>query len=370
MGKMLTAVDIKILHAMCEIGPRNLSNVARIVGLSRTALDFRIERMQSNPQFFLRMHANIYHTNLGLRKAIAIVEARPGMEQLLFDCLKVNGYWLYVCRSYGMGEGCLALYALPAEFCHEFEEFIHELRRLDVAENAHIYWSTCFQGGRITSDWFDHLKEKWVFHWDDWIKDVQTQTTDLPYTLIEPKSYPILADEIDIRMLMKLEKDATTSLSEIAKMLGISRQLAQFHFKKHLMGRNLIESYQIFAFLYGDSLSVGVFFIISFLNHETLAKFARSLLDKSFLINMGKMVGQNTLLMEVYLPMNEFRRFIDALSALARMKLIRDYKYVIQDLRIRNRQTFSGEFFKDNSWIYDHRNYMEILQRKVAESPS
>jgi DNA-binding Lrp family transcriptional regulator len=310
------------------------------------------------------MHTNIYHTNLGLKKAVVVASAASGMEELLFNCLKVNGFWLYVCRSYGMGEGCTAIYTIPIEHCHEFEEFVHEIVRLGVAEKLRIYWSTCFQGGRIVSDWFDQNKKSWVFCWNDWIREVQTQNTDLPYTLKEPEAYPILADEIDVRMLVKLEKDATTSLSEIAKMLGISRQLAQFHFKERLI-RNLIESYQIFAMLYGDSPSAAVLFIISFYDHETLAKFSKSLLNKSFIVNIGKILGENSILTEVYLPADEFRRFIDTLSAMARMKLVRDYKYVIQDLRIRNRQTLSGEFFKDGSWIYDHKSQIEMLRQKI-----
>jgi len=367
MHKLLTVLDVKILQALCEVGPRNLSKVARTVGISRKRLELRIKRMRSNPQFYLRMNASVYHTNIGLRKAVVFLEAEPGMEQLLFDCLLVNGFWIYACRSYGRGEGCTAMYAVPVERCKELEEFIHELKRLGVAKTAQIHWSTCFQGGRITSDWFDSCQENWVFRWDDWIKEVQRQTTDLPYTLIEAKSYPNYADETDIQMLMKLEKDATKSLSEIAKTLGISRQLAHFHFKNHIIAKTLIEGYEIFVMRYGDRSSVMVLVIISFHNYKTLARFAKSLLDKFFVLAMGKILAENALYVAVFLPTNEFRKFVDTLSKLAKMRLIRSYKYFIQDLRIRRRQTISGEFFKGNSWIYDHKGHMKMLQQKVSK---
>jgi len=196
---------------------------------------------------------------------------------------------------------------------------------------------------------------------------VQTQKTDLPYTLVEAKSYPILADETDVRMLMKLENDATKSLSEIARILGISRQLAQYHFQKHLIGKNLIEGYDIFVMRYGDTTSVMVLFIISFHDYKTLARFARSLLDKFFILTMGKILEENSFLVEVFLPIDEFRKFMDALSKLAKMKLLRSYRYVIQDLRIRRRQTISGEFFKGKSWIYHHKNHMKTLRQKVSK---
>jgi len=365
MGKLLTVLDVRILQALCQVGPRNFSKVARTVGISRKKLERRINRMRSNPQFFFGVFGSPYHTNIGLRKAVVVMGAESGMEQLLFDCLLVNGFWLYVCRSYGMGEGCTAVYAVPIERCKELEEFIHEIKRLGVAKNVQIFWSTCFQGGRITSDWFDTCKKDWVFRWDDWIKEVQRQTTDLPYTLMEAKFYPILADEIDIQMLMELEQDGTKSLSEIAEILRSSRQVVHYHYKKHLIDRNLIEGYDIFVMRYGDASSVMVLFLISFHDYETLAKFARSLLNKFFVLTMGKILGENAFLVEVFLPTEEFRKFVDTLSKMAKMKLVTGYKYAIQDLRIRCRQTISGEFFKDKSWIYDHKNHMETLQKKV-----
>jgi DNA-binding Lrp family transcriptional regulator len=367
MRKLLTSHDIQILQALCEVGPRNLSKVARTVGMSRKTLEFRIRRMQSNPQIFLRMHTAIYHTNLGLRKAVVVMEAKPGKEQLLFDCMKANGFWLYVCRSYGSGEGCTAIYTIPIEHCNEFEEFAHEFERLDIAESVDVHWSTCFQGGRITSEWFDGGNECWVFRWDDWMHEVETQTTDLPYTLIESKSYPVWADKTDVQMLMKLEKDATMSLSEVAKALGISRQLAQFHYKKHLIEKNLIESHEIFVMRYGENPFVMALLTVSFQDYATFARFAKSLLDKFFVITMGKALGENRLIVEVFLPTSEFRTFIDVLSTMTRKGLVRDYTYAIQDLRVRSRQTISGEFFNGSSWDYDHKSQVELLRQKAQD---
>jgi DNA-binding Lrp family transcriptional regulator len=264
-----------------------------------------------------------------------------------------------------MVEGCTAAYAIPVDHCAEFEEFIHELGRLEVADDAKICWSTCFQSGRITSEWFDSQKSEWVFRWEDWVKEVQSQSTALPYTLMEPESFPICADDLDVQILMKMEADGTRSLKRIAEALGISRQLAQFHYRKHLLERNLIEGYEVFAKRYGDSPSIMVYFVVAFHSYETFAKFARSLIEKPFVITLGKVLGENALIFEVTLTTCEFRNFVDTLSELAKMRLVKSYRYAMQDLRIGSRQTFSGEFFKDGSWFYDHRGHMETLRQKV-----
>jgi DNA-binding Lrp family transcriptional regulator len=367
MREKLTASDVKMLRALWEVGPRNLSQVARVLGVNRRTLESRVERMKSDPTFFLRMHVSVYHTNIGLRKAVVFLRANPGMEQLLFDCLLVNKFWLYVCRSYGMGEGCTAVYAVPVERCAELEEFLHEFTRLGVAKKVDVYWSTCFQGGRITQSWFDDGIGKWVFSWDDWVKEVQTQGTDLPYTLVEADSYANLADEIDIKMLEKLEEDATRSLAEVAKSLGISRQLARFHYEEHLVGKNLVEGYEVFVMRYGNAPSMMVYFTITFPSHETFARFARSLLDKFFVLTMGKNLKQNCLIVEVFLPPEQFRKFVGVLSNMVKMNLVTGYKYAIQDLAIRVRQTISPPLFDGKTWVYDQKNQLEALRKRVSD---
>ena len=364
MKKLFTTLDIKILEALYNVGPRNLTKVAKTLGIPRETLAFRMKRMVSNPKIFLRLHASIYHTNLGLKKAVVFADAVPGKEQLLFNCLKANGFWLYVGRSYRGKEGCDAVYAIPINHCREFEEFLYELKRLNVARDIQIFWSTCFQGGRITGKWFDKERETWIFPWEEWVKETQSASTKLPYTLIEPKAFVNYADEIDVFILKELEKNATITLKEIADKLGISRQLAYWHFKDHVLGKNLLEGYQIFVLPFDVPWDMFVF-VISFDKYDMMAKFANSLLDKPFVIMVGKIFGKNALVTNILLPRREFRNFIDALSLLARMKIVHDYKYIIQDLRVRSRQTISYEFFKGKEWIYDHKKHLMALETLV-----
>jgi hypothetical protein len=157
------------------------------------------------------------------------------------------------------------------------------------------------------------------------------------------------------------------SLTEIAKKLVITSKSAGKHFRDHIIGKGLLEGYQIFILPF-DVPSDMFVFVISFHDHETMARFANSLLDKPFVIMVGKIFGKDALITNVHLPRMEFRKFIDALSRLANMKLVRDYHYIIQDLRITSRQTISYEFFKENKWIYDHKQYLLALEALVNKA--
>jgi DNA-binding Lrp family transcriptional regulator len=364
MKKLLSNLDIRIIEALSNMGPRNLAKAAEALGISRETIVFRIKRMAKNPRIFLRCHASTYHTNLGLKKAAIFAAAIPGREQLLFECLKANGFWLYIGRSFWGVEGCDAVYAIPVEHCAEFEEFVYDLKRLNVARDVQILWSTCFQGGQVTSKWFDKEKEQWVFPWDDWVKEIQNASTQLPYTLVEPEAYINHADYNDVFIIKELEKDATISLPQIASKLGVTSQCVGLHFRDHVIGKGLLEGYQIFILPFDVPCDM-LIFVIYFHDYEMMARFANSLLDKPFVIMVGKIFGKNALVTNISIPRVEFRKFVDTLSLLARMKIVSGYHYVIQDLRVRARQTISYEFFKDGKWIYDHKQHLMTLETFV-----
>jgi hypothetical protein len=71
------------------------------------------------------MNVNIYHTNLGLKKAVVLAEAISGYEDLLFKCLQQNGFWIAIARCYGMFEGCVSVFTIPKTHRSEFEQFLN-----------------------------------------------------------------------------------------------------------------------------------------------------------------------------------------------------------------------------------------------------
>lgn len=325
----------------------------------------RLKRLTSN--FFLRFHANIYHTYLGLKKAVVLAEATPGYEDLLLESLKRNDFWIFVSRCYGMFEGCVGIFTIPKDHCVNFERFLDEIEKLSVARNIQFFWCTCFHAVHSRCNWYDRESQTWHFKWDDWIEEIPAEDTELPYTLVDPVGFPIKGDYIDVFISKELEKDATTSFTEIAEMLGVSPQLIGYHYHNHLIKRGLIESFEVNDFRFGTTSSNFLFFVFKFQSEEQLAKFASSLLDKPFVRILGKVLEKNALFAHIYLPKPEFRSFIDSLSILIRRDLLQSYSYVAQDLRKSSRQTISYEYFKRGTWIYDHEKHIHSLHDLVEQ---
>jgi DNA-binding Lrp family transcriptional regulator len=175
------------------------------------------------------------------------------------------------------------------------------------------------------------------------------------------------ADEIDLFIIKELEKDATISLTTIARKLGTTLQRIHHHYQMHVIKQGLIEAFQIFIFPFERAISDMFFFILKFDSREKMAKFSLSLLEKPFVYTLGKVLGQNAIIAHICLPKPEFRRFVENLSKLIRAGFLQSYDYVIQDASPGkwSRETIPYEFFKDGAWIYDHQKHIKNLRDMI-----
>jgi len=369
MRDKLDLLDVRIIEGLGQYGPRNTSEVAEKLRVPRGTVVSRIRRM--SPLFNLRMHASVYHTNIGLKKTVVFAKAAPGKEQMLFDCMKKNDFYIYLSRCFGRYEGCVGIYVTPKDQCAEFEQFIQEVKRLGVAEKTELFWSTCFHTVNRTTNWFDKASEEWIFPWNKWIQEIVNQEGNLPYTLVDPDDFPIKADTTDLFILKELEKDATVNLVDIAEKLKMTSQNVRHHYEMHILKKGLIETFQIGIVPFDKAVADMLFFVFKFESKEKLAKFAQSLLDKPFVYIVGKILGENAIISQVCLPRPEFRNFVDSLSKLAREGHLESYDYVFQDSSLGkwSRQTIPYEHFKDGSWIYDYDRYVHGV-RSLVESTS
>ncbi len=244
--------------------------------------------------------------------------------------------------------------------------FIDALEKMGVARNVQTFWSTCFQGVNSKTKWFNEKSKTWSFSWDKWVEEIPLQNMRLPHTLIDPEDYPIKGDELDVFVLKELEKNPRISLNELARVLEVSHQVVEYHYRKHILERNLLEGFEVLTFHFDMSASDMFVFTLRFDSIEKCAKFAVSLLDKPFVGGLGKIVKEYSLIVDIYLPRVEFRNFMDALSKLIRQGWLLSYDYVILDLRKAKRQTIPYKNFKNGSWLYDHKEYIQNLKDLVA----
>lgn len=362
--KKLDEIDMRILENLSIVGPRNLSLIAKKLKIPSRTVNYRINRMISNSILF--MHLYPYHTNMGLKKVVVFMEAAPGFEDVLLSCLRVHDFWIALSRIYGPYEGCGGVWTIPKENVDDFNSFLKSLRTAGVAKRFEAIWSTCFQGIPISSRWYTIEDGTWTFDWKEWINEVETIEGELPYTLIEPEDWPLLADYEDLLIIKELEKDGRTSLTDLSKTLDMSLEKVKWHFREHILPRGLVEGYQMEIYRFPFPLCEMLLFKFEFKKYDNMANFALSMLDKPFAIFLGKVLGENALFSQIYLPKWEFRKFIRALSDLITKDFLTRYHYYFQDMYQTWRRTIPYKNFKNGKWNYDNQKHHEEL-RKIFE---
>ena len=363
MHKRLDLLDLKAIEALATYGPRNLSEVSRKLQVPAETLRKRIRRIHLRT--FLRFNVNVCHSNLGLVTGVVFAEAVPGYENALVDALKINDFWIFLCRGYGMFEGCFGIFPIPKGRLEQFEYFIDEIRRLGLARRIQVFWTSFFHPSPSLSKWFDEKTKSWNFDWERWVQEVKSANVNSIHFLGTPE-VSVKADETDVLLIKELEKDATISLKKLAEKLGMSPQLVGYHYHKHVLGRRLLESFRVTVFHFGEDSEFS-YFIFKFTEPEKLANFASTLLDKPFVKTLGKIIGENKLYACLYFPRSEFRPFLEALSRLIREGFLESYLYIIQDLSSSAREIIPYQCFKKGKWIYDHKRYVHILHKFVTE---
>jgi len=363
MQRRLDSLDIKILEALGVYGPRSTTNLAKKINVPIPTVRDRIKDLKS--RFSLLLQAKVYHTFIGLKKAFVFARASPGCERLLWESMKADGYWLYLTARYDTAESFYGVYGIPIDHTDEFEQFVKEMKKLRISQSVDLFWSTCIHQINLTDNWYDHEFESWVFKWEKWIEDIESQGTSLPNTLVESETYPQKADKIDIIILKELQKNAECELRDIAKLLGMRPQIVQYHFNNHVIAKGLIEGYEVFL-PHFEEISDSYCFRFNFHNETDMAKFALSLEDKPFARSISKIFGENALFVHIYLPRKEFRGFTDCLSRLIRSGLMKNYDYIVEDLSRKEAQTIPYEFFKGRSWIYDQEEHMKRLHEILS----
>ena len=361
LGKLkYDALDLIIVEALGKYGPRNIYKISKYLDIPESTIRHRIGMLQKKKLLALR--TNVYHTNIGLKKGIVRVETNPAFANYINDFLMANDYWIFVKNIHGNKEGGYSVYTIPIEHTNKLIDFMEELKDLGVIWNYRLMWSTCFHRVNPTTSWYDLKNERWDFKWNQLIKDIELANTDLPITLKDPPCFPILADEIDLFILKELEKDATISLSDIAKMLNTSVQNVHYHYKAHIIKNFLIEDFSIYFMRFDPYKSVTPVFFIEFPNYKYLAKVANAFRDKPFAEVLGKILESNKLMVSAYLPIEEFFKMLETLNTMAELGFIRDYEYyLMSQVEKGKRQTINYEKFINGKWLYEHDLYIQRI---------
>ena len=179
--------------------------------------------------------------------------------------------------------------------------------------------------------------------------------------LRDPGEYSTKIDAIDLQIINELEENAKLSLPEISALLDVPLSKIKYHYHEHIIKRNLISGYQVEIYRFPFPLCEILFFTFEFDNSQDMNNFISAFIDKPIAINISKIIGQNSIVSQVYLPKWELRNFIKLLSRLTKLGYLKSYLYYIQDMYESWRELIPIKNY-DDGWVYKHDEYINAIK--------
>ena len=324
----LDRLDYEILNKIQE-NPFNIAKIAKELKTPYHKVRRRLNRLLKEERI-ARVYAEPIYPKLGLSTVVFILNR--GLEN---DTDMAHLYSRIKARL--LGNKTMLVYSIPRKFIRDLKRFIRILYGEDSIVHYGVYDKILV--GRKDFKVLDENLDEMEIHEID-ISDVNLYYQDHAEPL----------DRTDLFIIKKLQKDATTSITSIARSLGISKQLAEYHLKKHVMNRGLVEfNATLFADLRRQPCLV---LLVEFSDYLSLVGTMMHVVRIPFTSSI--LLSNNRMIMYIGTPINLTLRLMRLLDDLVEKGVIVDYKYYIQDPSyIPRRYTISCIAYRNGAWRRD-----------------
>jgi len=335
----LDRLDYEILNKIQE-NPFNIARVAKELKTPYHKVRRRLNRLLREEKV-AKVYAEPIYPKLGLSTVVFILNGRLENDTdttLLYSRSKIQL----------LGGKTLLMYNIPRKFIRDLKRFVKILYGEESIEHYGVYNKILI--GRKDFKILDENPDEMDIHEID-ISDVNLYYQD--------RAEPL--DRTDLFIIRKLQKDATTSITSIARSLGISKQLAEYHLKKHVMNRGLVEfNAKIFADLRRQPCLV---LLVEFCDYLALVSTMTHVVRIPFTSSI--FLSSNEMIMHIGTPINLTLRLMRLLDDLVEKEVITKYEYYIQDPSyMPRRYTISYIAYKNGAWRRDR--ILKALRRGEA----
>ncbi len=359
----LDDVNIRILKEIARIGCRNLSEIARAVGIPKRTIYARITKLCRESG--LRVHMSPRHAPLGMVNAVILAKVKPGSHGFLRKALSTIDYLHRLYRAKGAVNGFYAHFTVPADRVREFEKIIGEIGIGLIAQSHTVLYTTDYMFHLPDFSFFDVKSRMWRFEIPF---EISAGLNDEELGLKEPDSFRLQADWLDVAIVYVLEKDAMSKLSEVVKERlssgeSLSRPLLKYHYDVHVEDK-LIGCYWVRTPRFPPE-TFGLYLLnLRFENMRGLKDFASLIVKTPFIVSLAKELGEKRLLVELEMPVSRAMDLLDSIEE----RLFREYEVWEYQLAVlREVEAWKPVplhlFDEDKGWLFDVNRYMSELEK-------
>jgi hypothetical protein len=227
----------QLVQLISEIGP-DIPEISRRLGQFKESVRYRYK--QKILKRGLAVQAAVDSEKLGLRHVEMVVDfskefkvyAQSILAAMSDICYVTSFEKLFPKGQYFVGAD------VPEEFVGPFVDFVDGLRRKGLLATTEFHVFDWFRRIPMRAQSYDFDAGRWDFDW------TAREKVDLELASYAP-SQKTRFDYFDLLLLKELHFDASRSLVEISRKLNENYKALAWHYKTHVIGRELVKCYTI-----------------------------------------------------------------------------------------------------------------------------
>ena len=357
-SKTLSGLELRIIRELTR--GNNISSIAKSLNISKETVRRRIKELEG-PLGRLRLRIDLYA--IGLSQIVLISEdLSVGSRLLRSPYLRSIAYMYKFNKRYSLVNITPPLRAL--------DNYVTYLKSLS-SEKCDIYitYSPIYWIPDLA--YIKNFNDPFLYDWSELRKDIERAPTELKISLkAQATGLTKTIDRIDLFILRELEINPLKSIRSIARDLGISQQLAHYHYKRHVTP--VILSKNLRVFLKRESAIKGLL-VVKFNNNRYLNKFVNVLVSLPHCSTILLDVLKPTLLLSYQVYAHHYTDFVKAMFELKEVGIVKEienyglFAEPVFNIRVLpwERAFMSGnwivdEFIKDTRSLDNFTNRIEV----------
>ena len=232
---------VKLIRTAEEVGPRNISLIARLTGIPVETARYIIKVRL--PKLGLRFRPVIDEGRLGLVKHLLRLEFSDELRPLasgMLDALARTAYITYYAALLPH-DGYIVLADVPVEYERRYHRLFEALLHEGLLKSYELYPLDCVWKRSIDVRGIDFTNGEWKIK----ISLEEPGSSRQSIEVVKPDCEEPGVDKTDLLIIKELEKDPLQPFTRMARALGIKEYTLRYHYNEHVIGRGLIPKYRI-----------------------------------------------------------------------------------------------------------------------------
>ncbi|RLF14030.1 MAG: hypothetical protein DRJ97_06985, partial [Thermoprotei archaeon] len=248
---------VRLVRAIEEVGPRNLSLVARLVNMPVETVRYIVKVRLPRLGFVFRPVVD--EARLGLVKyflRLSLDEDFRDIAPSILDALARTAYLTYYAALVPQDE-YVALASVPVDLEDQYRNLLELLISSNILHSCEVY--PLDEVWKISAD----IKGFNLMNGAEVIEDIEPckKHARRSIRLKRPDCVEPSVDKIDLLIIKELQKNPLQPFTQMAETLHVREHVLRYHYRAHIVSGGLIPRYMVTwspreGFLRGDYIGV------------------------------------------------------------------------------------------------------------------